>query len=63
LGVPQAPPQEWEIVAQAVGMVSVQANCTLDEALDMINDRAAVQHCSVAEIASRVVDGVIRFGA
>jgi hypothetical protein len=45
-----------------MGMVSVQADCTLDEALKLMRDRAAVHHCNVDEIAFGVLDGAIRFG-
>lgn len=55
-------PPGWDQIAQAMGMVSVQADCTLDEALDMMRDRAVVHHCNVDEIAFGVLDGVIRFG-
>jgi len=49
-------------VAQAQGMISVQASCTVAEALDMMNDRAQVQHKTLADIADGVVDRRIRFG-
>lgn len=48
-------------LANAMGMVSVQADCTLDEALDLIVDRAQIARCTVYEIAVAVVDGSIRF--
>jgi len=49
-------------VAQAQGMVAVQASCTVAEALVMMNDRAQVQHQTLAGIAEDVVDRRIRFG-
>ena len=51
-----------DVVAQAMGMVSVQADCSLDDALEMMTDRASVAHCYLIEIARGVVDGDIRFG-
>ena len=40
-------------VARAQGMVSVQADCTMDEALMMMMERSQVQHQTVTEIAAR----------
>ena len=51
-----------ERIAQAMGMVSVQADCTLDEALTMIGERAHVDRCAVDEIAASIVERSIRFG-
>jgi len=51
-----------DIVAQAMGMVSVQADCSVEDAFEMMTDRATVEHSSVITIATYVVDGVIRFG-
>jgi AmiR/NasT family two-component response regulator len=48
-------------LTQAMGMVSAQAACTLDEAFVLICDRASVRHCSVYEIATAVIDHTIRF--
>ena len=50
-----------DAIAQAMGMVSVQAECTVDEALVLIETRALVSHCAVDEIAVAIVDGSIRF--
>lgn len=50
-------------IAQAMGMVSVQADCTLPEALTLINDRAAVEGLTAYEVAALVVARSIRFGA
>ena len=49
-------------VAQAQGMIAVQAACTVAEALIMMNERALVQHQTLAGIAEDVVDRRIRFG-
>ena len=42
-------------------MVSVQADCTLDEALFLMQSRAGYSRVSVDAIAGAVVDGSIRF--
>jgi hypothetical protein len=49
-------------VAQAQGMVSVQAACTVAEALVMMQERARVQHQSLGDIADGVLERRIRFG-
>lgn len=48
-------------VAQAMGMVSVQVDCTVDDALTTMSEQAAVSRSTVREIAEAVVDGSIRF--
>ena len=56
----------WErrskTVIQAAGMVSVQAACTLEEAVGLMSDRALVEGVTRDEIATGVVDRTIRFG-
>jgi AmiR/NasT family two-component response regulator len=42
-------------LAQAQGVVSVQADCTVDEALRMLLERAQVSHRSLTQIANDVV--------
>ena len=54
--------REVERVFQAQGMVSVQAECSIDEALILIGERALVQHRDVIEIADAVLEHLIRFG-
>jgi AmiR/NasT family two-component response regulator len=49
-------------IARAQGMVTVQAECTMDEALDLMRDRAAVGGQTLEEIADAVIDRSIRFG-
>jgi len=49
-------------VAQAQGMVSAPARCTVSEPLVMMNERAQVQHQTLADIAEGVVERRIRFG-
>jgi len=44
-------------------MVSVQAECRVGDALQMMAERATVQGMTVAQVAQAVVDHQIRFGA
>ncbi|MDP9336302.1 MAG: hypothetical protein M3Q30_23725 [Actinomycetota bacterium] len=62
--MPVSPPGEGGLVllAQAMDVVSVQADCTLDEALTLISDRAIVDHRDAYEIAAAVIDRKISFG-
>jgi hypothetical protein len=53
--------REIGLLAQAQGMISVQAECRLDDALRLIVDRAQVSGCSVEEIAEATVSRRIRF--
>ncbi len=43
-------------------MVSAQAQCSVDEAMIMISDRATVTGLTLDEIADAVIDRTIRFG-
>jgi hypothetical protein len=56
----------WEArsraVNQASGMVSVQADCTLDEAVELMANRAALETKTRDEIANAVIAREIRFG-
>jgi hypothetical protein len=49
-------------VHQAAGMVSVQAECTLAEALVLLQNRALVSGRSLHDIASDTVERRVRFG-
>jgi hypothetical protein len=49
------------VIAQALGMVSAQADRTLDEAVLLMRARARSSDLSVAFIAKTVVEGNIRF--
>jgi hypothetical protein len=49
-------------VNQAAGMISVQADCTLAEAIVLLQNRALVSGQSVHEIALETVERRIRFG-
>ena len=49
-------------VRQASGMVSVQATCSFEEAIVLMKDRAATEGQTLDEIASAVIDRLIRFG-
>jgi hypothetical protein len=44
-------------------MVSVQAECRVGDALQMMAERATVQGMTVEQVAQAVVDHQIRFGA
>lgn len=50
-----------KFVAQAAGMVSVQANCTPDHALELMTARARKCGSAVEEVAKAVVDRRVRF--
>ena len=54
------PLQLAPVVHQASGMVSVQAECTVDEAFTMLYERALVSGQSVKDIAVAVVERTIR---
>ena len=47
---------------QAEGMVSVQAECFIGDALQLMADRATVQGMTIEHVAQAVVDQSIRFG-
>jgi hypothetical protein len=49
-------------VIQAAGMVSVQAHCTPEDAVRLMEERAQVSGQSREEIAVAVVERRIRFG-
>jgi hypothetical protein len=59
---PSPTPEQLADLAYAMGIVSVQAECTLDEALVLMSDRAIGSRCTVYEIATAVVDRTIHFG-
>jgi hypothetical protein len=48
-------------VAQASGMVSVQAECSVDDALAMIEARAQMIDLTAEDVADSVVDRRFRF--
>ena len=48
-------------IAQAQGRISVQARCTVEEALDLMVERAALAHLTLEEIADGVAHGRIWF--
>jgi hypothetical protein len=54
--------QRSDIVTQAAGMVSVQADCTLDEAIELIENRAALNGKTREETATAIIEREIRFG-
>jgi hypothetical protein len=48
-------------VAQAQGMVCAQVDCTLAEALMLMNARARTSHMSLEQVAAGIVHHLIRF--
>jgi hypothetical protein len=48
-------------VSQAAGMVSVQADCSPDDALALMADRALIEHISLVALALGVIERTIRF--
>lgn len=50
-------------VAQASGMVSVQAHCTVVQAFTMIEERADLIDLTMEEVADSVLDRRLRFSA
>ena len=56
---------EWghsDRVYQAQGMVALQADCTIDEALAKMTEEAKASHMSLEAIATAVVELRMRFG-
>ena len=53
--------QRSDRVFQAQGMVSVQADCTVDEALAKMTDRAQESETSLEAIATAIIERRIRF--
>ena len=49
-------------VSQAAGMVSVQAECTVAEALVLMKDRAQVTGMQLLDVAAETLEHRIRFG-
>jgi hypothetical protein len=49
------------VVYQAAGMVSAQANCVSEDALQLMQDMATMAHVSLRKIAEGVIDRRIRF--
>jgi hypothetical protein len=49
-------------IAQAQGRVSVQAGCTVEEALDLMVERAKFDNLTLEEIATGVAEHRILFG-
>jgi hypothetical protein len=48
-------------VHQAIGMVSVQADCAIAAALDLLVEYAAQHECTVDQTASDVIERRVRF--
>jgi len=49
-------------VWRAAGMVSIQADCTFDEAVVLMQERAAVHSQTLEEVAIGVIGHLIGFG-
>jgi AmiR/NasT family two-component response regulator len=49
-------------VYQAQGMVSVQADCTVDEALDKMTRKAEASGLSLEAVATAIIERRVRFG-
>ncbi len=52
---------ERRYVAQASGMVSVQADCTPEQALRLMTERAEATGARVEEVARAVIERATRF--
>ena len=48
-------------VQQAAGMVSVQTNCLIEQALVLMEARAELDEVTLDEVAAAVIYGSIRF--
>jgi hypothetical protein len=57
-----APNLHSSIVNQAAGMVSVQADCMIQDALVLMSTRADESGITLDEVAAAVVDRSVRFG-
>lgn len=53
--------QQSDSVWQASGMVSVQADCSVDEAVDLIEKCAQTIDLTTEEVAESVLDRRVRF--
>ena len=52
-----------DLVAQASGMVSVQAECTIEQALKLIRQHARSIETTVEQVAASVVERHVRIEA
>ena len=48
-------------VAQAVGIVSMQADCVIEDAFLLLSERALEMDCTLDDIAIAVIEHEIRF--
>ncbi len=46
---------------RAVGMVRVQADCTIEKAFVLLHERATMARLTMEEIVDAVLEGLIRF--
>ena len=56
-----SPLQHPANVSRAVRLVSVQADCDVEQALILLTTRAAAARISVDELANAVIDGSVGF--
>ncbi len=55
------PSPHSNLVHQAQGMVSMQADCTMDEALALMRNSADAAEVTLDELAAHVIDRDVRF--
>jgi AmiR/NasT family two-component response regulator len=55
------PVEHTRRIHQASGMVSVQADCTFDEAVALMRDRATTTGCTLEAVADAVLERTITF--
>lgn len=48
-------------VSRAAGMIAMQVGCDVEQALDLIYERAEASRVTVDELATAVIDGSVRF--
>jgi hypothetical protein len=59
----KAPLSRSDRVHQAVGMISVQAECSIDDALERLEKAAQMMSQTLEQIAVAVIERRMRFGA
>jgi hypothetical protein len=46
---------------RAVERVARQADCSYDDAVDLMIERANSEHCSLGDIATAIIEGTVQF--
>ena len=54
--------QRTVLIAQAQGMVAAEVNCSMDDALVLMKDRAVVEGRTLEQVADAVTARTMRFG-